>query len=189
MNSIPMILHFRIIAYDQKLSVMLSEVPWMKFKVIAEPDFSVFSRHPVMQSTLVQIANSTVQHVTAKFEALMSAALAETIQVVTQSAMVHIEQSLEVLTENLNVGAHTQLRETYTGSGQLKSGYQACDCKPFQCSCLPRHDGVNIAANGKGLYGIQNATELDTSAIGNGFRDIQNATELDTSAIGKGFHT
>ena len=158
----------------------------MKFKVIAEPDFSVFSRHPVMQSTLVQIANSTVQHVTAKFEALMSAALAETIQVVTQSAMAHIEQSLVVLTENLNVGAHTQLRETYTGSGQLNSGYQACDCKPFQCSCLPRHDGVNINANGRGLHGLQNVTQFETSTIGNGFQGTQNVTQFGTSVVGVG---
>ena len=91
LNSVLITLHFRIMAYDEKLSVMLSEAPWMKFRVIAEPDFSVFTRHPVMQSTLTQIATTTVEHVTAKFEALMAAALAETIQIVTQSAIEHVE--------------------------------------------------------------------------------------------------
>ena len=163
----------------------------MKFKVIAEPDFSVFARHPVMQSTLVQIANTTVQHLTAKFEALMSIALAETIQTVTQSAMEHIEQSVVVLTQNLSAGAPAHLDETYTGSGQLRSGYQACDCKPFQCSCPPGHDGVNImksgiSAVGKGFHGgIQDATRFGTSVVGNG-HGIQNVTQFGTGIIGRG---
>ena len=79
----------------------LSEVPWMKFKVIAEPDFLVFAHHPVIQSTLIQIAVTTVEHVTAKFEALMALALAKTVKIVTHSAMKHVEQSLVVLTQNL----------------------------------------------------------------------------------------
>ena len=47
--------HFRIageiliyIKTNKKLSMMLSEVPWMKSKVITEPDLSVFSSHLVV---------------------------------------------------------------------------------------------------------------------------------------------
>ena len=108
---------------------MLSEVSWMKFRVTAEPDFSAFTRHPVMQSTLTQIAATTVEHVTAKFKALMAMALAETIQIVTQSAMDHVQEpSLVVLTQNLSAasGAHAHLHETYTDSGNLQSQHQVC---------------------------------------------------------------
>ena len=169
-----------MMAYDEKLSVMLSEVPWMKFRVIAEPDFSVFTRHPVMQSTLTQIATTTVEHVTAKFEALMAAALAETIQVVTQSAMEHVEQSLIVLTQNLSAaaGGYAHLHETYTGSGNLQSQFQVCDCKPFKCSCPPFNADMlangqtfqsTIGANGH-LHGnfVGNGQTLQSSIVGNG---------------------
>jgi len=177
-----------MIAYDEKLSVMLSEVPWMKFKVIAEPDFSLFTNHPVMQSTLVQIATTTVEHVTAKFEALMSIALAETIQIVTQSAMEHVEQSLVVLTQNLTAGSHAHLHETYTGCGQLKSQhYEACACKPFQCSCPPY--SLDILANGKAFQGIQNGADFSASANGKVFQSIQNAAEFGATATGKAFQS
>ena len=179
-NSVLITLHFRIIAYDEKLSVMLSEVPWMKFRVIAEPDFSVFTRHPVMQSTLTQIATTTVEHVTAKFEALMALALAETIQVVTQSAMEHVEQSLIVLTQNLSAaaGGYAHLHETYTASGNLQSQFQVCSCKPFQCSCPPF--SADMLANGHTfqstigghghLHGtlVGNGQTLQSSITGNG---------------------
>ena len=132
-NFVLITLHFRIIAYDEKLSVMLSEVPWMKFRVIAEPDFSVFTRHPVMQSTLTQIATTTVEHVTAKFEALMALALAETVQIVTQSAMDHVQEpSLVVLTQNLSAasGAHAHLHETLltlaTSSRSIRFALYCC---------------------------------------------------------------
>ena len=152
-NSVLITLHFRFIAYDEKLSVMLSEVPWMKFKVIAEPDFSLFAHHPVMQSTLVQIADTTVKHVTTKFEALMALALAETVKIVTQSAMEHVEQSLVVLTQNLAAGAFSNLHETYTVAEHLKSPHKVCDCKPFHCSCRPEHHSVALG-NGKSLHTI-----------------------------------
>ena len=132
---------------------MLSEVPWMKFKVIAEPDFSVFAHHPVMQSTLVQIATTTVEHVTAKFEALMALALAETVKIVTQSAMEHVEQSLVVLTQNLSAGSFSHLHETYTISEHLKSQHHVCNCKPFQCSCPPHHSVAHMG-NGKVVHAI-----------------------------------
>jgi len=132
---------------------MLSEVPWMKFKVIAEPDFSVFAHHPVMQSTLIEIATTTVKHVTARFETLMALALAETVKIVTHSAMEHVEERLVVMTQNLSAGTYAHLHETYTLSGHLKSEHHVCDCKPFHCSCPspPHHHHSVTVGNGK-LY-------------------------------------
>jgi len=127
-----------MIAYDEKLSVALSEVPWMKFKVVAEPDFAVIASHPVIRGTLTQISNSTVEHVTSQFEMLMAAALATTIKLVTESAREHIEQSLVVMTQNLaKEAANAHLHSSYTASGYLKSDHQMCGCQPFRCSCPP----------------------------------------------------
>ena len=53
-----------IVELNKKLSVMLSEVPWMKFKVIAEPDLNIFARNTVMKETLAHIAETTVKHAT-----------------------------------------------------------------------------------------------------------------------------
>ena len=86
-----------IMELDRKLGVMLSEVPWMKFKVIAEPDLSVFARHPVMQETLVRIAETTVEHVTTEMHKQLTIAMEAAISVITASAMSHVQSQMETL--------------------------------------------------------------------------------------------
>ncbi|KAH9481367.1 hypothetical protein JR316_0005892 [Psilocybe cubensis] len=86
-----------IIELNKKLSVMLSEVPWMKFKVIAEPDLSVFAKHPVMQETLISIAESTVEHVTIEMHKMLTIAMESAISVITASAMKHVSAQMETL--------------------------------------------------------------------------------------------
>ncbi|KJA23114.1 hypothetical protein HYPSUDRAFT_201666 [Hypholoma sublateritium FD-334 SS-4] len=80
---------------NKKLSMMLSEVPWMKFKVIAEPDLSVFSKHPVVQQTMTRIAESTVEHVTMEMHKMLTIAMESAIVAVTASAMKHISTQME----------------------------------------------------------------------------------------------
>lgn len=94
-----------VIQYDEGLSTMLSEVPWMKFKVVAEPDFSVIASHPVMQATMHKIAQSTVDHVTAQMSSIMALAIAGAIEVVTKSAYEHISQSMEVMVQGVTADA------------------------------------------------------------------------------------
>ncbi|KAF8184852.1 hypothetical protein BJ912DRAFT_1115604 [Pholiota molesta] len=53
-------------------TMLLSEVPWMKFKDIAEPDLSIFSKHPVIQQTMTRIAESTVEHVTTEMHKMLT---------------------------------------------------------------------------------------------------------------------
>jgi len=89
-----------IIELNKKLSVMLSEVPWMKFKVIAEPDLSVFAKHPVMQETLVRIAETAVEHVTVEMHKKLTIAMEAAIAVVTASAMRHVSEQLEFLVQD-----------------------------------------------------------------------------------------
>ena len=79
---------------NKKLSMMLSEVPWMKFKVIAEPDLSVFSTHPVVQQTMTRIAESTVEHVTMEMHKMLTIAMESAIVAVTASAMKHISTQM-----------------------------------------------------------------------------------------------
>jgi hypothetical protein len=95
--------HFRIsgsgiliyLETNKKLSMMLSEVPWMKFKVIAEPDLSVFASHPVVKTTLSRIAESTVEHVTVEMHKMLTIAMDEAIVAITASAMKHISLEME----------------------------------------------------------------------------------------------
>ncbi|KDR76229.1 hypothetical protein GALMADRAFT_467268 [Galerina marginata CBS 339.88] len=90
-----------IIELNKKLSVMLSEVPWMKFKVIAEPDLSVFAKHPVMQETLISIAETTVQHVTMEMHKQLTIAMESAISIVTASAMRHVSEQMEILVQDV----------------------------------------------------------------------------------------
>jgi hypothetical protein len=94
-----------VIEYNESLSTMLSEVPWMKFKVVAEPDFSLIAAHPVMQATMNKIAHSTVEHVTAQMSSIMALAIAGAIEVVTKSAYEHISQSMEVMVQGVSANA------------------------------------------------------------------------------------
>ncbi|KIM39483.1 hypothetical protein M413DRAFT_446981 [Hebeloma cylindrosporum] len=94
--------HFRIsggiiiyVETNKKLSMMLSEVPWMKFKVIAEPDLSVFGSHPVVKQTLARIAESTVEHVTVEMHKMLTIAMEEAIVAITASAMKHVSLQME----------------------------------------------------------------------------------------------
>jgi len=89
-----------IIELNKKLSVMLSEVPWMKFKVIAEPDLSVFAKHPVMQETLTRIAETTVEHVTVEMHKKLTLAMEAAIIAVTASAMSHVSSQVETLVQD-----------------------------------------------------------------------------------------
>jgi hypothetical protein len=76
--------------------MMLSEVPWMKFKVIAEPDLSVFASHPVVKTTLSRIAESTVEHVTIEMHKMLTIAMEEAIVAIsTASAMKHVSLEIE----------------------------------------------------------------------------------------------
>jgi hypothetical protein len=80
---------------NKKLSMMLSEVPWMKFKVIAEPDLSVFGAHPVIKQTMTRVAESTVEHVTKSMHAMITQAMETAIVEITASAMQHISMQME----------------------------------------------------------------------------------------------
>ncbi|KZP11412.1 hypothetical protein FIBSPDRAFT_871343 [Athelia psychrophila] len=91
-----------VIAHSEKLSTMLTEVPWMKFKVVAEPDFSVFTTHPVMQETMARIAQTTAEHVSKQMASILALAIAEATVVVTASAMEHVSQSMEVMLSTLS---------------------------------------------------------------------------------------
>ncbi|KIJ39147.1 hypothetical protein M422DRAFT_49707 [Sphaerobolus stellatus SS14] len=113
--------HGRIIeiVFDGKLSRMLTEVPWMKFKVIAEPDLSVFAGHAVVKDTMLKIATSTVQHVTAEMSLRLQAALELAIKEVTISAMQYIHTEMEmVVRETSGVGA-AQAHASCTGGQYL----------------------------------------------------------------------
>jgi hypothetical protein len=96
------------IAFDENLSTMLSEVPWMKFRVIAEPDFSVLTTHPVMRSTMSSIAQSTVHHVMVEMSRKLSTAIEEAMTTVMKSAEEHIASAMETMLVGVSGSAHIE---------------------------------------------------------------------------------
>jgi hypothetical protein len=119
-----------IVEIEKKLSVMLSEVPWMKFKVVAEPDLSVFASHPVIQQTLVRIAETTVHLDTA-------------------SAMSHVSLQIQTLVQD-SVGCATAQASATEGE-YLHSlgGYRYA---PTQFKGTGPHSG-GAYSNGGGTIG------------------------------------
>ncbi|KAF9058609.1 hypothetical protein BDP27DRAFT_562503 [Rhodocollybia butyracea] len=98
-----------VIEYHESLSTMFSEVPWMKYKIVAEHDFSLLTSHPVMQATMHRIAQSTMEHVSTQTSSIMSLAIAQAIEVVSKSAYEHISQSLEVMVQGVGRNAQVHL--------------------------------------------------------------------------------
>ena len=69
----------------------------MKFKVVAEPDLTVFRSHPVVKETLIRIAESCVEHVTFEMQTKLTIAMEAAIIAITSSAMKHVSTLLETI--------------------------------------------------------------------------------------------
>ncbi|KAF7975676.1 hypothetical protein HWV62_8775 [Athelia sp. TMB] len=108
-----------VIARNEKLSTMLTEVPWMRFSVVAEPDFSVFTTHPVMQEAMAKIAQTTVEHVTKQMASIITVAIAEATVVVAASAMEHVSQSMEVMLSAIGGEAVADINRSVSDAGYL----------------------------------------------------------------------
>ena len=136
--------HFRIaggiliyVETNKKLSMMLSEVPWMKFKVIAEPDLSVFGSHPVVKQTLARIAESTVEHVTVEMHKMLTIAMESAIVAITASALKHVSLEMEhsvrdavgyaVASPSVTESEYLRIAQgfSYGGGGYAAGGYAA----------------------------------------------------------------
>lgn len=103
-----------IINFDEKFTKMFTEVPWMKFKVVAEPDFSVLAGQTVVRDTMIKIATSTVQHVTVEMEAKIRAAIALAIQEVTASATQYIQTELNLALRQTSTERSAQINPSCT---------------------------------------------------------------------------
>ena len=128
-----------LIELNRKLSIMLSEVPWMKFKVIAEPDLSIFARDAVMKETLEYIAETTVKHVTTEMHERLTIAMEIAIKLVTESAMSHVHCKLEEL-----------VKET-VGCATARASITAAEC--LHLYGPPRHVYGGAYVHGEGAYG------------------------------------
>jgi hypothetical protein len=122
-----------IVELNKKLSVMLSEVPWMKFKVIAEPDLNLFAANAVVKETLTQIAETTVEHVTTQMHERLTIAMQAAIIAVTESAMSHVHVQMEKLVSeavgyasasaSITAAEHLHLYGDYRRGSHLQGGY------------------------------------------------------------------
>lgn len=120
-----------IINFDEKFTKMFTEVPWMKFKVVAEPDFSVLAGQTVVRDTMIKIATSTVQHVTVEMEAKIRAAIAVAIQEVSVSATQYIQTELNLALRQTSTGRSAQINPSCTYTQPLHQMIPQ-DLIPFQ---------------------------------------------------------
>lgn len=98
---------------DEKMSVMLSEVPWMKFKVVAEPDVSILTSHPAVKQAMASIAETTVTHVATSMHSMINTAIEQAIVAVTASAIEHITTTMTVMMEATTAHAHVRNSHTH----------------------------------------------------------------------------
>lgn len=174
---------------NKKLSMMLSEVPWMKFKVIAEPDLSVFSKHPVVQQTMTRIAESTVEHVTMEMHKMLTIAMESAIVAVTASAMKHISTQMEhtvqdavgyavaspsaTESEFLHIGAAAGMYGFGAGGVAYGSSYSAGGHS---------HYGGQIGATNGGGIQYSNGGGFYTAGAGSISRSASETSSISTSS-------
>jgi len=124
-----------IIELNKKLSVLLSEVPWMKFKVIAEPDLNIFARHPVIKDILIDISETAVEHVTREMHKAVTIALEAAIVAINASAREHVAIEIRRLVEDA------------VGYASASASITAAEC--LHLYGPPRH----VYGRGKHLHG------------------------------------
>jgi hypothetical protein len=101
---------------DTRFSQMLSEVPWMKFKVVAEPDYTVFARDAVLQKMMAHIAKSTVDHVTAQMSEQMQLAVETATKTVMASAMAYVAEEMQAIVHGATMVGKPQRSSTALGN-------------------------------------------------------------------------
>jgi hypothetical protein len=73
----------------------LTEVPWMKFKVVAEPDLAAFARDPVMKAMLSRISQQTAEYMRREMKAKIDRAIEASITQVMNEAIKHAAETME----------------------------------------------------------------------------------------------
>ena len=165
--------HFRIsggaiiyVETNKKLSMMLSEVPWMKFKVVAEPDLSIFGSHQVVKETLATIAESTVKHVTIEMHKKLTIAMEEAIKVITASAIEYVSLQMEHAVRDA-VG-YVNASQSLTGLGNLSIGPQGLSYGAYggYAAGGGYTAGGGYAAGGGYVGGANGAIQINGGAVG-----------------------
>jgi len=82
---------------------MLSEVPWMKSKVIAEPDLSISPHVPSFSKLGLEATSS---HVTIEMHKKLTIAMEAVIKVVTANVISHVSLQMQTLVQDF-VGCAT----------------------------------------------------------------------------------
>lgn len=161
-----------IVEIEKKLSAMLGEVPWMKFKVIAEPDLSVFASHPVIQQTLVRIAETTVEHVTIEMHKQLTVAMEAAIKVITASAMKHVSLQIQTLVQD-SVGCATA-HPSATEGEYLHSLGGYYPSAPTQSNGTGSYSGGAYSNDGGTSYNQSGFTPISQPGFQQGGFNVQN---------------
>jgi hypothetical protein len=103
---------FELVAASIGFGRALSEMPWMKFKVIAEPDYAVFVLNQAIQSMMSTVAANTVTHVTEEMQEQISLAIATATKKVTESAMAYAMEQMQVIVQGATIYGKPQRSAT-----------------------------------------------------------------------------
>ena len=101
---------------NPEFSKFMSEAPWMKFKVVTEPQMDLLLTHKVVQNSFESIAETTVKHVTSRMTRLMSVAIAAAVEEVTISAMEHVRTVMALQIES---SLRAEIRPSQTDASLL----------------------------------------------------------------------
>ena len=75
---------FKRVANAHSYESVLSEVPWLKFKIIAEPDMSIFSRDHRLQAFITEITETSINSVTEQIMGELNTRVEQLIQGISQ---------------------------------------------------------------------------------------------------------
>ena len=99
---------------------MFTEVPWMKFQVVAVPDLELFTAQSFVKESMVKVAESTVEYVTREMKQRVEKAIEVAITEITAATISRVMAQMQaVIRESVSSGAAANLGPSGTNRDNL----------------------------------------------------------------------
>ena len=105
------------------ISELLSEVPWMKFKIVAQPDISLFHGHQAVRETVSRAAELAVEQATEIVISKITQYIRQEMSSIIQETMLHVTESM-TSTMSTHYSANVQTAMSPPGALQLAHKFE-----------------------------------------------------------------
>lgn len=118
----------------ESLGSILCEVPWMKFRVIAEPDLSLFIKDVRIQALIQKITKRTVvdvrKQITEEFSETITRTMTQLVKEMTKTVDVHLSKVETSVVRQIEAVSHVKAIATATVCQPLGKDDYLCSCPP-----------------------------------------------------------